>query len=622
MVLSVFNRPWMVAIAFGIGAVDVFSSDRLSLPFSTIEPGQMTMGEGGDGVDFDEEPSHGVHITRSFEITSRAITNSEYERFDPEHRKWRGGQQDSETDDDPVVFVSWHDAVAFCEWLGQHEGIPYRLPTEAEWEFARRSQPELFEHDGTAVENWCHDGYGPYSAGQMSDPTGYDSSPIRVTRGGPYKAIRQLPSVTNRLGNIPDDRNRIVGFRVVRSDFPKTESVGAAPIRRWQRDVRQAQHEWIPPFDLNRPWFAEPIPFAKIPLELAGGPLYTEHNHCPGIAWCDNGDLIAVWYTTIKEWGREHAIAASRLRDGYANWDDADLFWDVPDRNDHTSTIWSDGSGTLYHFNGLAVEGGWQELALLVRESRDNGATWTKPRIIDANHGYGNMPISSTFRRQDGAICLPCDAVPGANGGSLLHISEDRGVTWFVPSKGNPAPKFSNGETGAWIAGIHTGVDQWIDGSIVAVGRGDSVNERMPLSVSRDGGATWAYAATPFPPISSGQRAVLKRLRENVLLLVSFTNGSTFTDDSGAEFEGQGMFAALSEDGGQTWPTRKLLTDGQRRTLDGHAWTDRFTMDATHAEPKGYLAATQTPDGVIHLVSSGIHYRFNLAWLRVPNQGG
>ena len=107
-------------------------------------------------------------------------------------------------------------------------------------------------------------------------------------------------------------------------------------------------------------------------------------------------------------------------------------------------------------------------------------------------------------------------------------------------------------------------------------------------------------------------------------MLVSFTTGSTFTSDTGAEFEGQGMFAALSEGGGKTWPTRKLLTDVKHRTLDGHldghAWTDRFTMDATRAEPKRYLAATQTPDGIIHLISSGIHYRFNLAWLRLSNR--
>ena len=53
--------------------------------------------------------------------------------------------------------------------------------------------------------------------------------------------------------------------------------------------------------------------------------------------------------------------------------------------------------------------------------------------------------------------------------------------------------------------------------------------------------------------------------------------------------------------------------------MDGGGNTGRFTMDATHAEPAGYLAATQTPDGIIHLISSRLHYRFNLAWLENAN---
>ena len=43
-----------------------------------------------------------------------------------------------------------------------------------------------------------------------------------------------------------------------------------------------------------------------------------------------------------------------------------------------------------------------------------------------------------------------------------------------------------------------------------------------------------------------------------------------------------------------------------------------FNLDATHAEPAGYTYATQTPDGVIHLISSNLHYRFNLKWLQTP----
>ena len=76
-----------------------------------------------------------------------------------------------------------------------------------------------------------------------------------------------------------------------------------------------------------------------------------------------------------------------------------------------------------------------------------------------------------------------------------------------------------------------------------------------------------------------------------------------------------GMFAAVSYDEGKTWPVRKLITDGQYRFMDGGAWTGFFETDADRAEPRGYLTMTQSPDGIIHLLSSKNHYRFNLKWL-------
>ncbi len=59
-----------------------------------------------------------------------------------------------------------------------------------------------------------------------------------------------------------------------------------------------------------------------------------------------------------------------------------------------------------------------------------------------------------------------------------------------------------------------------------------------------------------------------------------------------------------------------MTPGGESKVLDGGAWTREFTLDATHAEPKGYLASTQTLDGIIHLISSGLYYQFNLAWLK------
>ena len=67
------------------------------------------------------------------------VTNAQYEQFDAEHKKLRGRDGVSKGDDEPVTFVTWQQGVAFCEWLSKKEGKPYRLPTEAEWEYACRA---------------------------------------------------------------------------------------------------------------------------------------------------------------------------------------------------------------------------------------------------------------------------------------------------------------------------------------------------------------------------------------------------------------------------------------------------------------------------------------------------
>jgi hypothetical protein len=83
------------------------------------------------------------------------------------------------------------------------------------------------------------------------------------------------------------------------------------------------------------------------------------------------------------------------------------------------------------------------------------------------------------------------------------------------------------------------------------------------------------------------------------------------------------MFAALSFDEGKTWPVRKLITPGgPRRVLKApcnRRWGEAFsTLDWNQAEGRGYLTGVQTSDGTIHILSSGTHYAFNLAWLKDP----
>ncbi len=572
---------------------------------------------GTDNGFWNEAPEHTVNLSHPYFIAAQPVTNHQFEMFDPSHGQYRGVYNTPAGDEDPVRCVTWQEAVSYCEWLSHSEGTHYRLPTEAEWEIAFTNQPHKLK-GGREVENWCMDWYGPYMHTESTDPIGFKTGDSRVVRGGSWRAPEgssDLPSVRTRLGALPDDRNPAVGFRVVKghplSSTPSTDR----PVPIWAQDVSTTGCDWKASLQTSEPFFGTPIPYVLIPPG-SNGPLFSHHNHDPALVSCRNGDLLAVWYTTVDETGRELNIAGARLRRGCSVWDSADLFWAVPGRDNHAPALWADEHGTLFHFNGIAAEGGWYDLALLLRISTDNGKTWTPARFLSPHYHHGNQAIPSPFRSSEGSIYLPCDASPLGQGGSLLHTSSDGGTSWSVLHKGADQSVFAPGGTGPWIAGIHSGIDQAADGSLVAVGRGDTIDGKLARSVSSDQGNSWHYSASPFPPIGGGQRPVLRRLLDGSLLLVSFTTGSMFRGADGKEFEGFGMFAALSMDGGTTWPYRRLLTDGVTRTLDGRGWTHDFTMDATHAEPAGYLAGLQTPDGMFHLISSGIYYHFNAAWIR------
>jgi len=402
--------------------------------------------------------------------------------------------------------------------------------------------------------------------------------------------------------------------------------VPVTTLPRWALDVSQQPFRWDEGADTSAPLFVRPLPFVLRPID-DGEPFYG-HNHQPSITWLPNGDLLAIWYSTQGESGTELTVLASRLRAGKTEWDPSSEFFKAPNRNMHGSAILHDGQGNIHHFNGMAPDGGlgWAKLALLMRTSRDNGVSWTPPFAVDPRLIGRHQVIDGTLLTRAGVLIQNCDAVPGGDGGTALHLSHDGGKTWVDPGEGKPAPNFTAGGTGeGTIAGIHAKVVELKDGRLMALGRGDSIEGKMPISISDDVGKTWRYGASPFPPIGGGQRLVLRRLNEGPLLLISFTaanrrepeaKGMTFTDADGNEFTGHGMYAALSFDEGETWPVRKLLTP-EPGEYDGGAWTGPFVATPTRAEHAGYLAATQTPNDVIHLISSRLHYRFNLAWLTI-----
>jgi formylglycine-generating enzyme required for sulfatase activity/predicted neuraminidase len=621
-------------------------TNSIGMQMVNIPAGTFNMGSNRGGEDADEQPVHTVTISKAFLLSVTEVTNKQYEAFDPGHKIWRGKNGFSSQDDEAVIYVSYEDAIAFCKWLSKKEGKPYRLPTEAEWEYACRAGtqtdyatgndlPEIYQkqqHTSRVpvpvslrvaqtppnawglydmhgnVEEWCYDWYGPYMADHQTNPVGCRNGISRVTRGGSHNTpVRYLRSA-NRQGMLPADKHWLTGFRVVQAPLPATSATAMQLPAINSQKVSQQTYSWK---KATQPVFEAPVPFVIRPDSTSGVPFYS-HNHCPAITWCPNGDLLAAWFSTNTESGREMTILASRLRAGKKVWDTASLFFKVPDRNVTGTSLLYDQHGTLYHLNGLEAAGDWQNLAIVMRTSHDNGASWTKPVLIAPEHAKRHQVIAGSIVTREGWLVQLCDADPGPRGGSAIYISKDKGAHWYTPYQSPVTPVYKAGNTGGLIAGIHAAVVQRKDGSFLALGRNDNIMasdssaERMPMSISYDTGRTWQYYPSEFPPVSSGQRFVLRRLNEGALLLVSFTHN----------IGNEGMYAAVSFDEGKSWPIKKLLTDGITRTLNGGAWTGNFTMDATHAEPKGYLAATQTPDNIIHLISSNLYYRFNLAWLQ------
>jgi formylglycine-generating enzyme required for sulfatase activity len=638
---------------------------------------------------WDEQPVHQVTISRDFWIGVNPVTNAEYERFDRGHRARRGKDSRMAKDDGPVVNVSWDDAVAFTKWLSQQERKPYRLATEAEWEYAAlKAGPILkplriipvqdsgmvkgdflweyatvptseitLNHMTGLLEQWVLDWHGPYPSEPQTDPVGHATGDFRVSRGRGFDP--RHPDAANylrpqtRFANPPADRNEITGFRVVQAPMPTGQPLSRRPVPRWAQNVSQSASSWKPPVDMTKPFFAEPREWVRLPQEagVSAGPgpwLHAEH-HAPCLTYTPNGDLLAMWFATgvstessgFREIGKELTFLGTRFRRDTGEWDVADHFFHVASRNAHAGVLWTAPKGTIFHWHAVGLEG-VEDGILVQRESRDNGRSWSQVRIVDGERRCNLPNNAGALQMTTGRIILPGDlampGVPWGDGlGTCVHASDDHGRTWTNLGRDRTRiPQvFSAGGTGSNIAGYHGAVAEYInpqksaDSYLIAFGRSDAIDGHMPMSMSRDGGANWTYSASPFLPVSGGQRPALIRLREGPIVLFTFAgHGSAkqpgfqqpmvFVDRDGREFEGRGLFAALSHDGGKTWPQRKLITDGKTRTLNTRSIFLKQTLTHDRAEPRGYLSSVQTPDGMIHLISSGIHYQFNFAWLKEP----
>jgi formylglycine-generating enzyme required for sulfatase activity len=264
--------------------------------FVRINGGTFTMGSPANEAnrESDEGPQHQVTVS-GFYMGKYEVTVGEFRQFvnasgyktQSESRgghvliesKWESKTDANwknpylnQNDSHPVVLVSWNDAVEYCNWRSRSEGLTpvytvnganvtwnrsaqagtagYRLPTEAEWEYACRAGTSTPYNSGNSADNaawyiknsgrithpvgskqqnawglydmhgnvweWCWDWYGSYPSGAQTDPVGASSGTTRVRRGGGWSdTVLELRSAKRYIG-VPLLGGNFLGFRLVR----------------------------------------------------------------------------------------------------------------------------------------------------------------------------------------------------------------------------------------------------------------------------------------------------------------------------------------------------------------------------------------------------------------------
>lgn len=239
----------------------------------TIPAGRFAMGTGPDeiarwGVAPTnrtigwQQPRHEVTIARAFALAETPVTRADYARFAAEAGpKIAGIGWESpgirQSDADPVVRVSWDEAQAYVAWLSRRAGRPYRLPSEAEWEYAARGGTTTAYYwgddagvghtvcddcgsawDGKAtapvrsfapnpfglydmlgqVFEWTRDCWNPSYAGAPADGSAWMTGDCAVhpSRGGSWNLDARISRAGQRARDDHDYQGNMVGFRVAR----------------------------------------------------------------------------------------------------------------------------------------------------------------------------------------------------------------------------------------------------------------------------------------------------------------------------------------------------------------------------------------------------------------------
>jgi formylglycine-generating enzyme required for sulfatase activity len=237
-------------------------SNTVGMPMRLVPSGSFLMGSDAPEAAPQEQPITKTNLS-AYYLSRWPVTNVQYEQFDPKHRNKRAPGADAHH---PVVYVSHADATRFCAWLSTKERRKYRLPTEAEWEYAARGEDGRkfpwgdrleaddlanfadankklpwadrtrdcgFEHTSPVgsfprgasafgledmagnVWEWCLDCLAPYKGRECSHPQGPLGGAKQIQRGGSWKSRSASLRATARGANSPAYSANDVGFRIL-----------------------------------------------------------------------------------------------------------------------------------------------------------------------------------------------------------------------------------------------------------------------------------------------------------------------------------------------------------------------------------------------------------------------
>ena len=231
-----------------LGTNQTFNVNGVSFTMIAVEGGTFQMGatsEQGSDAESDESPVHDVTLS-SYYIGETEVTQELWEVVMGSNPSDFSGYPQR-----PVEQISWNDCQEFITKLNQLTGKNFRLPTEAEWEYAARggnkskgykysgsntidnvawytdnsssqthdvktkqaNELGIYDMSGNVVE-WCQDRYGSYSSGSQTNPTGPLSGSLRVLRGGSWNSNARSCRVSYRINTYPDSSSICLGLRL------------------------------------------------------------------------------------------------------------------------------------------------------------------------------------------------------------------------------------------------------------------------------------------------------------------------------------------------------------------------------------------------------------------------